>query len=192
MSRARQLSKLIGASNNAVVTTPATFSNTVAVAASGITYGDSTVQLTAPSGFAFKNRIINGAMVIDQRNAGAAITPSNTGASYGYPVDRFFVYNNTTVNFTAQRSTVAPAGFTNSTLLSFASTITPSAGVEANFSQWIEGFNIADFGFGTANAQPVTLSFWVRSSITGTFGLGFGKAKPQSVLREYKSRRWKY
>jgi hypothetical protein len=39
--------------------------------------------------------------------------------------------------------------------------------------QQIEGFNTADFGWGTASAQPVTLSFWVRSSVTGTFGLCF-------------------
>jgi hypothetical protein len=70
-----------------------------------------------------------------------------------------------------QQSTVAPAGFNNS-LLYTVTTADTSLGVNQNYSvqQRIEGFNVADLGWGTASAQTVTLSFWVRSSLTGTFG----------------------
>jgi hypothetical protein len=135
----------------------------------GITFNDASVQATAATGFGFKNRIINGAMVIDQRNAGAAIT---AGGSALFPVDRFDCFGQVADGvFTAQQSTNAPAGFKNS-LVCTVTTADSSIG-SAQFyliRQSIEGFNAADLGWGTANAQTVTLSFWVRSSLTGTFG----------------------
>ena len=112
----------------------------------------------------FKNRIINGAMVIDQRNAGAAIT---TG---GFVVDRFALPFATDGAFSAQQDSSAPAGFTNSVKCT---TTTADASLSASqywlFRQRIEGYNVADLGFGTASAKTITLSFWVRSSLTGTF-----------------------
>jgi hypothetical protein len=113
-----------------------------------------------------RNRIINGAMVIDQRNAGASVTPT-TGT---YTLDRFRAYQNVASKFTVQRSSVAPAGFTNSALITSTSAYTASGTDLFLFMQYIEGFNVADLGWGTANAATVTLSFWVRSSLTGTFG----------------------
>jgi hypothetical protein len=73
--------------------------------------------------------------------------------------------------FTLQQSTVAPAGFQNS-LLATVTTADTSLGATQGYiiTQSVEGFNSADFAWGTANAQTVTLSFWVRSSLTGTFG----------------------
>jgi hypothetical protein len=112
-----------------------------------------------------RNRIINGAMVIDQRNAGAAITAG------GFPVDRFGIAISTDGAFSAQQDSSAPAGFTNSVKCT---TTTADASLSASqywlFRQRIEGYNVADLDFGTANAKTVTLSFWVRSSLTGTFG----------------------
>jgi hypothetical protein len=114
---------------------------------------------------AFKNRIINGAMTIDQRNAGAAITAG------GFPVDRFGIAISTDGAFSAQQDSSAPAGFTNSVKCT---TTTADASLSASqywlFRQRIEGYNVSDLDFGTANAKTVTLSFWVRSSLTGTFG----------------------
>jgi hypothetical protein len=111
-----------------------------------------------------RNRIINGAMVIDQRNAGAAITAS------GFPVDRFGSAFSTDGAFSAQQDSSAPAGFTNSVKCT---TTTADASLSASqywfFRQRIEGYNVADLGFGTAAAKTITLSFWVRSSLTGTF-----------------------
>jgi hypothetical protein len=119
--------------------------------------------------FNFKNRIINGDMRIDQRNAGASVTPINGQ----YLVDRFFYGVITASKFTAQQNAGAvtpPAGFSN--YLGFTSTSAYSllATDRFNLFQSIEGFNTADLGFGTANAKTVTISFWVYSSLTGTFG----------------------
>jgi hypothetical protein len=124
----------------------------------------------------FKNRIINGAMVIDQRNAGASVT-STSGKLYA--TDRFFIVKDsgTTGVMTAQQSSTAPVGFTNSVKLT---TTTAQASLGATdfvrYSQIIEGYNVADLGFGTANANTVTLSFWVQSSLTGTFGGSLGNS----------------
>jgi hypothetical protein len=123
-------------------------------------------EFNSDSSFGFKNRIINGAMVLDQRNAGAAVT-----ASGSFPVDRFFVTNVTDGTFSAQQSTTAPVGFTNSTAITITSADTSLTTTQRLvYRHNIEGYNIADLGWGTANAKAVTISFWVRSSLTGTFG----------------------
>lgn len=117
----------------------------------------------------FRNRIINGAMTIDQRNAGASVTPTD-GA---YTLDRWQVAASQTSKFTVQQnagSVTPPPGFTN--YLGCTSTSAYSVISTDIFciKQRIEGFNTSDFAWGTSSAQPVTLSFWVRSSLTGTFG----------------------
>jgi hypothetical protein len=117
-----------------------------------------------------KNRIINGNMVIDQRNAGASVTINTT--SNIYSLDRWNSSGAISDGvFTIQQSTEAPAGFTNSSKITV-TTADASIGSSQSylFSQFIEGNNIADLGFGTANAKTITVSFWVRSSLTGTFG----------------------
>jgi hypothetical protein len=131
----------------------------------GVTFPDSTTQNTTDR-YGFVNRIINGDMRIDQRNAGAAVT-----ANSSYPVDRFRVDEDTDGAFSAQQDSSAPAGFVNSLKLT---TTTDDASLSAGqfyrVLQRIEGTNVSDLGWGTANAKTVTLSFWVRSSLTGTFG----------------------
>jgi len=121
----------------------------------------------------FRNRIINGAMVIDQRNAGAAVTV-NSGTDT-FAVDRFPAAASGGGVFTMQRSTTSATNFSNS-LLATVTTADSSiaAGDYYGIQHKIEGFNTADFNSGTANAKTITLSFWVRSSITGTYGLGLG------------------
>jgi hypothetical protein len=118
-----------------------------------------------------KNRIINGDMRIDQRNAGASVTLT-TGAAV-YPVDRFFGYKDTSgATVTGQQSSTAPTGFINSFLVTV-STGSNASAADQNFIQHsIEGTNISDLGWGTANAKTISLSFWVRSSLTGTYGIG--------------------
>jgi hypothetical protein len=135
-------------------------------------------NISAVQSLGFRNRIINGDMRIDQRNAGAAVT---TDAAY--PVDRFYMGKVNDGAFSAQRSTTAPAGFTNS--LQFTTTAADSSLAAGQFQfivQRIEGFNIADLGWGAAGAQSVTLSFWVRSSLTGTFG---GALQNNGASRSY-------
>jgi hypothetical protein len=118
----------------------------------------------------FRNRIINGAMVIDQRNAGALINPAVNG---NYYLDRWRAISAASSKFSIGQnagSVTPPSGFTN--YLGITSTSAYTVGADEVFAirQPIEGFNVADLGWGTANAKPVTLSFWVRSSLTGTFG----------------------
>ena len=115
-----------------------------------------------------KNRIINGAMEIDQRNAGASVTPSAN--VYTYTVDRFSAYCNQASKFTVQQSTTAPTGFINSLLATSSSAYSITSTDIFVLDQMVEGLNCADLAWGTASAKPVTLSFWVRSSLTGTFG----------------------
>jgi hypothetical protein len=114
-----------------------------------------------------KNRIINGSMVIDQRNAGASVTQTT---AVNYVTDRFAIFGSVTTKFTAQQSTTAPTGFVNSLLVTSSSAYSVAASNTFNIRQYIEGFNVADLGWGTADAKTVTLSFWVQSSLTGTFG----------------------
>ena len=118
------------------------------------------------SPFGFKNRIINGAMVIDQRNAGASVTPTNQQ----YGVDRWQYSLSQASKLTAQQSTTAPVGFTQSNLITSSSAYSVGASEVFLFRQKVEGYNVADLGWGTVNAKTVTVSFWVRSSLTGTFG----------------------
>jgi hypothetical protein len=115
------------------------------------------------------NRIINGAMVIDQRNAGASVTVDTT--NFTYTVDRWGAIESTDGVMTAQQVTTAPTGFNNSLKLTTTTAdATLGATQFAYVGQRIEGYNVADLGWGTANAKTVTVSFWVRSSLTGTFG----------------------
>ena len=122
------------------------------------------------SNMAGRNRIINGDMRIDQRNAGAAVTPTTSST---YTVDRWCSILNVASKFSVQRSSVAPEGFTNSTVITSLSSYSAASGDYFGFSHRFEGFNTADFGWGLASAKTVTLSFWVRSSLTGTFGGSF-------------------
>ena len=118
--------------------------------------------------YGFKNRILNGQMAIDQRNAGASVTPAN-GAST-YTLDRWSFYVSQASKLTTQQSSTAPTGFVNSLLVTSSSAYSVGAGDIFEVRQFVEGYNTADLMWGTANAQTVTLSFWVRSSLTGTFG----------------------
>jgi len=137
----------------------------------GVTFNDSSSQNTSAftGGFGFRNRIINPAMVIDQRNAGASVTPTNAQ----YLVDRWQATLSAASKFTVQQnagSVTPPVGFTN--YLGATSSSAYSIGASDFFTirQQIEGYNVADLGWGTANAKTVTLSFQVYSSLTGTFG----------------------
>jgi hypothetical protein len=144
----------------------------VSLVSTGVTFPDSSTQITAATGFGLKNRIINGAMVIDQRNAAASVTPTDGQ----YTVDRWKARLTQASKFSVQQnagSVTPPAGFNN--YLGITSLSAYSVGASDYFfvTQAIEGFNAADLAWGTANAATVTLSFWVRSSLTGTFGGSF-------------------
>lgn len=124
-------------------------------------------------GSSFKrNRILNGNMLIDQRNAGASVTPTATSANT-YLVDRWMTYITQASKLTFQQnagSVTPPTGFKNYLGVTSTSSYSVVSSDVFVLRQAVEGFNVADFGWGTASAQTVTLSFWVRSSLTGTFG----------------------
>jgi hypothetical protein len=130
-----------------------------------------TGYISAPNTFGFKNRIINGDMRIDQRNIGASVTP---GAGQ-YVVDRFDYILSQVSKFTTQQnagSVTPPVGFTNyvGMTVGASASVTVGAGDYFGTRTKIEGYNVADLGWGAVNAQTVILSFWVRSSLTGTMG----------------------
>jgi hypothetical protein len=129
-----------------------------------------TVNGGLASGFTgYKNKIINGGMVIDQRNNGASVTPANGTFS----VDRWAAEISQASKFSFQQnagSVTPPAGFANYLGVTSLSAYTVGSGEVFNIYQRIEGLNISDLAWGTASAATVTLSFWVRSSLTGTFG----------------------
>jgi hypothetical protein len=123
----------------------------------------------ASSSMGFKNRIINGAMVIDQRNAGASVT----AVSGQFTLDRWLSTSTQTNKYSVEQTITgiaAPTGFTDYLAVTSSSAYSVLTGDTFLISQAIEGFNVADLGWGTANAQSVTLSFRVYSSLTGTFG----------------------
>lgn len=119
----------------------------------------------------FKNRIINGDMRIDQRNAGASVATAS--GSNAYSVDRWILYYTQVSKFTAQQnsgSVTPPSGYKNYLGVVSSSAYTVTSTDEFDVYTAIEGFNTADLGWGAAGAATVTLSFWIRSSLTGTFG----------------------
>jgi hypothetical protein len=128
-----------------------------------------------------RNRIINGDMRIDQRNAGASVTPTNAQ----YTLDRWKFYVSQASKLTTQQNAGAvtpPAGFNNYLGVTSSSAYSVVASDYFIISQLIEGYNIADFAWGTASAKTITVSFWVRSSLTGTFG---GIVKNSAGARSY-------
>lgn len=165
---------------NAVVTTAnATTLNVSGEAAVG---GNLTVTGgLVPSSSFLRNRIINGAMVIDQRNAGASVTAVDNA----YTLDRWQNYSGAASKFTVQQnagSVTPPAGFSNYLGITSSSAYTAGAGEAFTLNQNIEGYNVSDFAFGTASAKTITLSFWVRSSLTGTFS---GAVRNYNASRSY-------
>ena len=131
-------------------------------------------NFNSASTFGFKNRLINGNMAIDQRNAGASSTSSNA-----YTVDRWAYYGSQASKGTWGQnlnSVTPPVGFNYYLGFQSSSAYSVVAADQFEFYQRIEGFNTADLGWGTANSKTVTLSFQVYSSLTGTFGGALGNS----------------
>ena len=128
-----------------------------------------TGYISAPNTFGFKNRIINGGMVISQRNGTNTVTPAD--ADYTLDRWRFFLSQASKITIQQNQGSVTPPpNFAK--YLGITSSSAYSVGSSERFSLMtsFESSNVYDFAWGTANAKPVTLSFWVYSSLTGTFG----------------------
>jgi hypothetical protein len=145
-----------------------------------------------PNSSFLRNRIINGDMVIDQRNAGASVTPGDGN----FTLDRWKMSLAQASKLSVQRSTVASTGFVNSLLATSLSAYSLLTGDTFGVYQPIEGFNVADLGWGTANAQTVTVSFWVRGSLTGTYSVAvYNAAGNRSCVVSYvinAANTWEY
>lgn len=131
---------------------------------------ESGYSLGAGNASSFKNRIINGNMAIDQRNSGASVTVTT---STGYTLDRWQAYASQSSKYSVQQnagSVTPPSGFAYYLGATSLSAYSVTSTDIFTIRQIIEGYNIADLNWGTANAKPIVISFWVYSSLTGTFG----------------------
>lgn len=171
---------------------PSSASNNLVLDSSGNVTGAGTLAMA--SSF-LRNRIINGDMRIDQRNAGASIS----GTDGAFPVDRFqsIASNGSKGNWQQNAGAVTPpSGFTNYVGFTTTSAYAVAAGDTYAMRHKVEGYNLADFGWGAAGAATVTLSFWVRSSLTGTFAGGlWNSAQNRSYVFTYtvnSANTWEY
>jgi hypothetical protein len=146
----------------------------VSYGGSSITFEDGSIVSSGSQGF--KNKIINGAMMIDQRNSGASVTPTSNvfGPDRWTPqisqASKFSYRQMESANTSVSNyeSSSAPTGFTNSLKITSSSAYTPVTGDYMLIRQHIEGYNIADLDWGSASAKTVTVSFWVKSSLVGS------------------------
>ena len=128
-----------------------------------------------------RNKLINGDMRIDQRYAGAnTVIPAYTAT---YVMDRWFgnaqpnaskfsmqQVNSANTSASNYEASSAPSGYANSMKVNSTTAMSVSTGEIYFVAQRIEGFNSYRLGWGAAGAKTVTLSFWVKSSVTGTLG----------------------
>jgi hypothetical protein len=148
----------------------------------GVTFNDGSLQKTSAQ-TGFRNRIINGDMRIDQRNAGASVTIQ--ASVFTYVVDRFCALATAASKFSLRQNAggITPAsGFTQYLGATSLSAYSIVASDVFTCLQFIEGLNCQDLAWGTAGAKTVTLSFQVYSSLTGTFG---GAIRNASATRSY-------
>ena len=142
----------------------ATADGGIAIDASGHVTVDGQ-QLPTAGALSNRNLIQNGDQRIDQRNNGSAVTGSGD-----FPVDRFSLSQAGGGAYSAQRVTDAPTGFQYSTKITTTTADSSITGSERLlYITRLEGQNTAFLEFGTANAKTITLSFYVKSSVTGTF-----------------------
>ena len=138
-----------------------------------------------PAGLGFRNKIINGGMAISQRGTSAI---SNLGQVNTYGTDRWHAYGSATSKMTITQSTTNPTGqgFSNSTLITSSAATTPDSGHFYGVRQYIEGSNMADLAWGTSGAKPIVVSFWVRSSIAGTYSFAlFNSGNNRALISTY-------
>lgn len=142
------------------------------------TIGVTTVHLTGINNLSYptagplsnRNIVINGGMTVAQR---ATSTSTFRGATEYRTIDRFKteVASYSTVEGTVSQSSESPVGFSSSLRINVTTAESIAAGDLATIRYRIEGQDCQQFAYGTSNAKTLTLSFWVRSSITGTYAL---------------------
>lgn len=198
----KDFSSLVPAAFNAANSSYSQANGAFGAANSAASYANSaftaanTAATSASNAYGFKNRFINGGMVIDQRNAGASI--ATVASTVSYCLDRWYYFATQAAKFTIQQnagSVTPPAGFSNYLGVTSTSAYSATSSDEFTIGQRIEGYNIADLTWGTANAATVAISFWVRSSLTGTFGATLNNTGAPSYPFTYtisQANTWEY
>ncbi len=169
--------------------------NAVTDGSGGNTATINSMTPTADSLQGFRNRIINGDMRIAQR--GTSATP--TAGGY-FTIDRWrfgqAASYAASLTPTISQSSTVPAGFTNSFLYTNGTGSAPTSTQLISIDQYIEGLNCADLDFGSASAKTVTVSFWVRASVTGTYSVALTNSSiDRSYVAEYtisSANTWEY
>jgi cytoskeletal protein CcmA (bactofilin family) len=146
----------------------------------------------------FRNRIINGDMRIDQRNSGATVANASLiNGNYTFTLDRFAIYKLASVTLTVNQNSISDlANFRNSLRVTNVSAASITTDL-IEISHKIEGYNIADLGFGKANTNTITISFWVKSSITGMYSYTMRNypINNRSIVMQYQilsANTWEY
>ena len=155
----------------------------------------SNVDIVPNSSFMFRNKIINGDMRIDQRNGGSAISTHSN-----FVVDRFYcaLQGGSASGITVQQSSDVPSSSTFKNSIVYTTGTAGSVGSTGTYGvqQRIEGYKFSDFLYGSSNVKTFTLSFWVKSSVTGNYGIGLrNSAKDRSYIATYEIRlpnTWEY
>ena len=120
-----------------------------------------------------RNLIINGAMQVAQRGTSASI--NNTEQ---FVLDRFNTQNSSAITATAEQSSDAPDGFAYSYKLTFTTGAASSTNEYSISNYYFEKQEMFPTGHGTSSPKKVTLSFWVKSSVTGNHALGLQSWAP--------------
>ena len=150
---------------------------------------DSSGNVTASQGFvpstqlSHRNLIINGDFKVWQRG-----TSGTTAGNTAYYTDRFAVTANHSGKFDVAQSTTAPQGFNYSKKLTVNTTKASLSTYDISGIWYkLEGYDAHKLNWGTSNAQDITLSFYVRSSVTGTYSIGIRNAGTynKSFVSEY-------
>ena len=143
-----------------------------------------------------RNRVTNGSMRIDQRYGGQLVNPITAS---GYSIDQWIIAIAGTYSVRTQgnlNSTTPPVGFTSYFGVQNNNVATPTGTDNLHIQHRVEGHNMSDFSWGTTNAKTVTLSFWVQSSLVGTYGGCLrNSANDRSYVYEYRineANTWEY
>ena len=142
------------------------------------TIGVTTIHVTGINDLTFptagslgrRNLIINGSMLVDQRNGGASASPTGT---YGFQLDRYAVWYSTGSGHTVQQVEDAPTSFQYSWKFTTGTGATPTGSDYGRLYYPVEGYDANVLELGTANQQAFTFSFYVKISVAGTYGVQF-------------------
>jgi hypothetical protein len=129
-------------------------------------------RIGSEGALSFRNRVINGSMRVNQRgSSGSTITPS----TYIYVADRWIAYSDLSGIGAGNigsipASVISQIGSPNAiSVLTPASSSTPTGSQSINLQHRMEGTHIADWQWGTPSAKAVSVSFWAYSSVAGTY-----------------------